>query len=87
MTSTAAFAGSATSSRACCAAIEEIESAPCPIAVSLRARRPTRIAVWKRRESSAVSAPAATVAANAPRTCPRISDSPTTIESMPAATA
>ena len=73
--------------RACCAAIEEMESAPCPIAVSLRARRPTRIAVWKSRESSAVSAPAVTVAENAPRTCPRISDSPTTIESMPAATA
>ena len=86
MTSTDARSISGTSARACCAPIEEIESAWRPIAVSLRARRPTRIAVWNSRESSALSPPAATVAEKTPRTCPRISDSPITMESIPAAT-
>ena len=62
-------------------------TAPCaPISVSLRARRPTRMALWNRRASTGLPLPAAVAAENASRTWPRISDSPTTSDSMPAAT-
>src|SRR3989304_3966172 len=52
----------------------------------LRARLPTRRAQWNRRERTPFSVPACVAADMASRTCPRIWDSPRTIESMPAAT-
>ena len=72
--------------RASATAVELTETACRPISVCVRALRPTRIAVWNRREIAGVCVPAAVAAVNAPRTCPRISDSPTTIDSTPAAT-
>ena len=49
-------------------AVELTDIVPRPMLVCERALRPTRMAVWKRRESAGVCVPAAVAAVNAPRT-------------------
>ncbi len=66
--------------------VELMETAYRPMCVSLRALRPTRTAVWKSRERTGLCVPAVVAAVKALRTCPRISDSPSTIDSMLEAT-
>ncbi len=68
------------------AASEEIDIAPWPIVVSERTRPPVDSASRKRRSRVGPLVPAALASSCARRTWPRISASPTTIESRPEAT-
>ena len=86
ITSTVFSARSPGPSRASSTAIDETDTGRRPIVVRSRTFRPTRIAVWNSRDSAGLCVSACVAAVKAPRTCPRISVSPTTIESMPAAT-
>ena len=57
-----------------------------PMAVSVRARLPTSTAWRKTRDTSGPIMDSCSATRHASRTCPRISPSPTIIESTPAAT-
>ena len=63
-----------------------VDAIPAPMAVSLLARRPTLIALVNRADSTAPTDRSAWAAWNASLIWPRIWASPTTIESIPAAT-
>ena len=62
------------------------EAVPRPMAVSVRTRLPTSIAVRNSRLSDALAPPSWRASSHALRTWPRISLSPSTAESSPAAT-
>jgi hypothetical protein len=64
-----------------------VEAGPAPMPVSLRARRPTLIARANSVDSTGPTVRSACAAWKASRTWPRIWASPTTIESIPDATA